>query len=118
METTKTINGKLCRPLRKGTIIRETDLNDCGHPPCSSLGEKQGEPWRQFYRPILSPKKAKGKAKKVESVKAWGLYSTSENLIYPHTYAMRNAAMSAKGRSYSKVIRVEIRPLVTRKKGK
>lgn len=118
---TKIINGVKCRRLKAGEIIKNGDRfpNDersvaAGQPHYLS---QISDHWSVF-RP-LSPKKAKRKAKKVESgikaIKAWGILCGTK--LRTGAFTDKNDAHFAAD-SDEKVIRVEIRPLVTRKKGK
>lgn len=128
---TKIINGVECVRYKKWKRCRtcyghgmiqeiETVYGDAISKVCPKCKEHGGK-YQPFWRKIpLAPKKAKGKAKKVESVKAvkaWGVSMDGE--IIPSS--CRNARIDSKDFNVGlggKVIRVEIRPLVTRKKGK
>lgn len=113
-----------CRKVKLYETIQAGDLVN----PLGKWRKTQNEGNRnygafEYYRPILSPKKAKGKAfAKIKPVLAWGY-------TYPIGAGKRSLAVIALAglpdiKTYldrskgNRLIRVEIRPLVTRKKGK
>lgn len=109
--------------LRKGEKYRIGDIYGYG----DSVGQTEEDRvyWidpkddtSNVYRPIsIAPKKAKGKAKKVESVKAVQMWIVVDkgNLDLRRMYPKKKGFHLWPDQ---KAVLCEIRPLVTRKKGK